>query len=211
MNTCKTTIKGSGPDLEACLDLPDVAGLFPGVVLCHPHPLFGGDMQNNVIMALSREITACGMAALRFNFRGVGASRGSFADGVGEVEDALMALSFLAEQKNMDAGRIGIAGYSFGGMVAISAGNISGLARAIALVSPVMPDNTLAECTKPKYIITGSGDRIVSPASVKQGVEGMAAPKKIDIIEGVDHFWSGQLQLMGKNVACFLYESLTFK
>ena len=203
MQSYKATIKSSGPTLEACMDLPAVTGLHPGVVLCHPHPLYGGDMENAVVMAMSRAITANGMAVLRFNFRGVGKSRGTFADGEGELEDALSALAHLSLQQGVDPGRIGIAGYSFGGMVAMGAANTSSLVKAMAAVSPVMGAGVLEDCHKPKYIIAGADDSVVSVSSVRQGVESMADPKEIEIIEGADHFWWGQSAVVGKKVAGF--------
>ncbi|MQL51043.1 hypothetical protein GFC01_01910 [Desulfofundulus thermobenzoicus] len=72
MRKIQIDLPGSGLVLEAFLDLPAVPGPFPGVVLCHPHPLYGGNMNNNVILAVSQALTSNGIASLRFNFRGVG-------------------------------------------------------------------------------------------------------------------------------------------
>ncbi|KJS65677.1 MAG: hypothetical protein JL50_17270 [Peptococcaceae bacterium BICA1-7] len=194
--------------LEACLDLPAFTGACPGVVICHPHPLYGGDMANSVVVALSRALTARGMAALRFNFRGVGQSMGTFAEGVGEVEDALAAVKFLSVLREVDPGRIGMAGYSFGGMVAMAAGDRSSLVKAIAAVSPVMTDGALGGCLKPKYIISGSEDSLISAQLIHDGAETMPGPKKIELIEGADHFWRGQSEMVGGRVAGFFVENL---
>lgn len=115
MRTLRVTLQAGGLLLEGCLELPQGTGPVPGVVLCHPHPLYGGDMENNVIVAVGRALVRSGLAALRFNFRGVGRSQGEFAGGVGEQEDARAALSFLATRPEIDPARLGIAGYSFGG------------------------------------------------------------------------------------------------
>ena len=201
----KVTIKNKG-SLEACIELPGFSGPHPGVVICHPHPLYGGDMENNVVMALSRAITARGMAALRFNFRGVGESTGTFAEGVGEAEDALWAVLFLSGRGEVDPDRIGIAGYSFGGMVAMEAGDRSSLVKAIAAVSPVMTAGSLEGCLKPKYIISGTEDSVISTAAIRKGAEIMPGPKKIELIEGADHFWWGQSEMVGNRVAGFFAE-----
>ncbi|MBI2911700.1 MAG: hypothetical protein HYY05_06120 [Chloroflexi bacterium] len=94
--------------MEGLLSLPErgpagetpalPAGPYTGVVICHPHPLRGGDMHNNVVAALALGFAQSGLATLRFNFRGVGASQGSYDDGRGEREDARAALRFLAER-----------------------------------------------------------------------------------------------------------------
>ncbi|MCL5057112.1 MAG: prolyl oligopeptidase family serine peptidase [Actinobacteria bacterium] len=206
MPECKVTIKEKG-SLEACIELPGSSGPFPGVVICHPHPLYGGNMENSLVVALSRAITARGMAALRFNFRGVGASRGAFAQGAGETEDALSALSFLSGRGEVDPERIGIAGYSFGGMVAMGAGERSSLVKAMAAVSPVMAAGSLEGCVKPKYIISGAEDGVIPAVSILKGAEIMPGPKRIEIIDGADHFWWGQLEMVGNSVAGFFAEN----
>ena len=119
-----TIDSADGIVLEGQLDLPDEGAATPsaGVVICHPHPQYGGEMTNNVVMAVSSSIVAYGMAALRFNFRGVGRSGGAYDNGVGEQDDALAALEALATgvvgDDLPDEMRVGLAGYSFGGGVA---------------------------------------------------------------------------------------------
>ncbi len=205
MRVIKTTFYNSGLSLEARLDLPDVPGRRPGVVLCHPHPLYGGNMDNNVIMAVSRALAGFGIASLRFNFRGVGLSQGSFADGVGEQDDAESALAYLALREEINPERIGIMGYSFGGMVAMAAGGRSSVARAVAAVSPVVP---LRDCPKPKLIVTGGSDSIIPASAVLLETGGMALPKKIEVIAGADHFWWGCEDEAANRVAAFFKEAL---
>ena len=93
--------------LEALLHLPDGEPPFPGVVICHPHPQFGGDMYNNVVGALVRAALGVGVAALRFNFRGVGESEGAYDDGNGEPDDVRAALDFMRSQPEIDPKRVG--------------------------------------------------------------------------------------------------------
>lgn len=208
MPRIEVVLSNASPVLEGCLDLPDAPGTFPGVVLCHPHPLYGGNMKNNVIVAVSRALVKEGIACLRFNFRGVGRSQGSFADGIGEQDDALAALSFISARKEIDASRVGIAGYSFGGMVALSIGDRSDIVRAIAVVSPVIPAGALRECTKPKLIICGTEDDMTPLQEVLDGVARMSEPKVMEVVEGADHFWWGYEEKVAGFVAGFFKERL---
>ncbi|MEW6275118.1 MAG: alpha/beta fold hydrolase [Bacillota bacterium] len=201
-------VKGVDLVLEAHLDLPDAPGPYPGVVLCHPHPLYGGDMDNNVIRAVARELNGRGMAALRFNFRGVGKSRGSFAGGSGEQDDAEAAVLALAGRAEIDPHRIGIAGYSFGGMVALATGERSGPVKAIAAVSPVIPPGVLRDCPKPKFFVCGAEDELIPSATVLRETAGMAEPKTVLVIPGADHFWWGCEEKAADPVANFFAERL---
>ncbi|MEW5898156.1 MAG: alpha/beta fold hydrolase [Bacillota bacterium] len=212
------TVKGTGLLLEACLDLPDTPNTSgtparrpcPGVVLCHPHPLYGGDMENNVVRAVARALNAKGIAALRFNFRGVGKSRGSFAGGSGEQDDAEAAILALAGRAEIDPGRIGIAGYSFGGMVALATGERSGPVKAIAAVSPVIPPGVLRDCPKPKFIVCGAEDELIPSAEVLRETAGLAEPKTILVIPGADHFWWGCEEKAAVPIADFFTKFLLF-
>ncbi|HJX69980.1 MAG TPA: hypothetical protein VJ441_02685, partial [Dehalococcoidia bacterium] len=92
---------------------------FPAVAVCHPHPLYGGDMHNNIVLAICSALAEASIAAFRFNFRGVGRSQGAFAEGVGAQEDVKAALAFLTPSSKVDSQRVGLAGYSFGTRVAL--------------------------------------------------------------------------------------------
>ncbi len=191
MPETKITINNEGLSLEACLELPETPGPYPGVVLCHPHPLYGGDMDNNVVVAVKKALVKEQIACLRFNFRGVGLSQGSFANGMGEQDDAGAAISLLKCQEEIDADRVGIMGYSFGGMVALSKGSHSSNIRALAAVSPVVPANVAAGCEKPKLIICGDKDNMIPSSDILQAAEKMNDPKVVEVISGADHFWRG--------------------
>ena len=133
--------------MEGTLHLPSESGRFPGVVLCHPHPRYGGDMYNVIVASLARSLCDAGIAALRFNFRGVDMSEGSFDGGIGEIQDAEEALSYLSLCENVDASRVGIAGYSFGAAVALGASTRSNLARAVASIA--CPSRVFNEISAP--------------------------------------------------------------
>ncbi|MDO9533886.1 MAG: dienelactone hydrolase family protein [Bacillota bacterium] len=207
MKEIEVNFKSAKLNLEGCLVLPDTPQLCPGVVLCHPHPLYGGNMDNNVIMAVSRTLTDRGIAALRFNFRGVGSSEGSYGEGIGEEADALAALSYLAGREEVEASRLGLMGYSFGGMVALSSGLHSNLVKAMAGVSPVITEGMLMECAKPILIIYGTNDDVVLPSTILQEVKNLP-PGSVEPFDGADHFWWGHAKKAAKKVASFFAEKL---
>src|SRR5262249_26021464 len=117
ISEARVTVTGpDGVKLEALVASP--AGARAGLVACHPHPLYGGDMENPVVTTIVEAAALRSFASLRFNFRGVGRSTGTHSDGVGEVLDARAAVDDL--RTRMGAGvPVGIAGYSFGAMVAL--------------------------------------------------------------------------------------------
>ena len=202
MKEIEIKFKSAKLNLEGCLVLPDTPQACPGVVLCHPHSLHGGNMDNNVIMAVSGTLADRGMAVLRFNFRGVGSSEGSYGEGIGEEADALAALSYLAGREEVDASRLGLMGYSFGGMVALSAGLQSNLVKAMAGVSPVITEGLLRDCAKPTLIIYGTNDDVVLPSTIIKEVNNMP-PGSVEPFEGVDHFWWGHEKRAAERVAAF--------
>ncbi len=194
--------------LEGSLSLPRTPAPWAGVLLCHPHPLYGGDMDNNVIRAVSRALTAQGLAALCFNFRGVGGSQGSFGEGIGEEEDAHAALSFLCGYEGIDAQRIGILGYSFGGMVALSVGVQSDRVQAMVGISPVIPPGLLQNCFKPLLLTYGTKDVVIPPVKIIAEMESLSASGIVEAIEGADHFLWGYEQKVAGKATAFLTQQL---
>jgi alpha/beta superfamily hydrolase len=202
-------IDSGGLRLEACLDLPkEGSSPFPGVVLCHPNPAYGGEMHNNVIMAVTWALTEVGIACLRYNSRGVGNSQGELGGGLPERDDGRAAVSFLAEQPEVDPTRLGIMGYSFGGSIAMPVGEESNLIKVIATVSPVIPAGVLRDCPKPKLVICGDVDNMVLAERILQESEKMSEPKIIKVFPGVDHFWWGYETEAAELVASFISEHL---
>ncbi len=179
--------------LEGRLMSPAAAGTdpVPGVVLCHPHPLYGGSMNNNVTHALSKALVEKGIAALLFNFRGVGLSEGAYDHGRGEMEDARSAVLFLAAREGIDSFRLGLIGYSFGGTVALASGIGDDDVKAVAAVSP--PELPDLSGPKPRLIVCGTKDTLVSASGIQQEIERIAGDgaASVEIIEGADHFWGG--------------------
>lgn len=196
--------------LEGYLALPENAAprARAGVVLCHPHSLYGGNMDNNVIRAASKALVAQGIAALRFNFRGVGRSEGSFGEGIAEEEDAHAALSFLSGYEGIAAKRIGLLGYSFGGMVALSAGVHNELVRAVVGISPVIPSGILQKWTKPLLLTYGTKDDVIPAANIIAETKDMPAPGIVEAIDGADHFLWGYEQEVAEKAATFFARQL---
>jgi alpha/beta superfamily hydrolase len=183
----------------------------PAVVVCHPHPLHGGSMHNNVTYAIADALVKSGISALLFNFRGVGGSQGSYGGGIAEQEDVSAALDWLVSAKGVDAGRLGLAGYSFGAGVAFPVGCSDERVRAVALVSPYFetpPLSLLKSCLKPKLIMGGSEDDMVPAQDVETYGREAAEPKKCEIIRGPDHFWGGYERAMAEKVAGFFKDIL---
>ncbi len=195
--------------LEGIIHLPGVIDRnITGVVLCHPHPLYGGNMHNNVVMAVSRALAGRGIAAFRFNFRGVGSSEGSFDDCVGEQGDLRTALAALGERPEVDPDRLGVMGYSFGGMVALNAVRNFEQVRALAAVSPVVAPGIMEGLSLPAYYICGTQDHVVSTELLVAEAGKMNPPGQVELVPGVDHFWGGHEQSMANKVSAFFEEVL---
>jgi alpha/beta superfamily hydrolase len=192
--------------LEGLLHLPEGAGPFPGVVICHPHPQMGGDMYNNVVGALVRAALESGYAALRFNFRGVGESEGGYAGGLGEQDDVRAALAWLREQPAIDGDRMVLAGYSFGAMVALRvASGRRDLAGVIAVSNPTQR-GPMAEVhlQAPALFATGDRDQYCDSELLKEHREQLGDDVTVEVLPGVDHFWWGSDDRLTETVAAFL-------
>jgi len=178
--------------LEGVLAFPEGPGPFGVVIMCHPHPLYGGNMDNTVVHVVCDAVLQEGLAALRFNFRGVGKSGGRYADGVGERADVKAAVSFVEKRSEIDPERVGLCGYSFGSMVAFPAAVEDSRIKAVAGISPfVQPPGLLNNYTRPKLFLTGDMDEYVNDEELKNLVSMMPPPKQMEIVPGADHFWWG--------------------
>jgi alpha/beta superfamily hydrolase len=196
MTTTSVTIPGAGITLEGALHLPAGDGPFPAVVVCHPHPQYGGDMDSNVVMAVVGGTLAHGVAALRFNFRGVGGSGGRHDGGRGERDDVRAALAWLAARPDIDPARLGLAGYSFGAwMAAAVATEVP--ARALALVAMPLgrgPDYAagLAAYPHPLLLVAGDRDPFCDLEALRALAGRLPPSAETHIVPGADHFWWGR-------------------
>ncbi len=178
----------------------EIEGLFnkknqdKGVVITHPHPLFGGDMYNMVVETIVHAYQKHGYSTLKFNFRGVGKSQGRYDNGVGEQKDVLAAISFLAE-----AGikKIDLAGYSFGAWVSAHAIAKARSVENMVMISPPVgfmdfqPSISL-DCLK--FVVTGSQDDIAPAALIKKMLPTWSPQAQFEVIAGADHFYGGYLE-----------------
>jgi alpha/beta superfamily hydrolase len=192
MKNTRVSFSSGGLLLEGILAIPEGAGPFPSVIVCHPHPLYGGSMDNNVVNSLSETLTQASLASFKFNFRGVGGSQGEFGQGVGEREDVGAAISFISSVKEVDSKRIGLAGYSAGAGFAFPVGFNDDRIKALAAVSPPLPMfdfDFLKSCPKPKLLISGSRDELIPINQFLEFCQNLPEPKECESIEGADHFW----------------------
>ena len=163
-------------------------------VVCHPHPLYGGTMHNKVVYQVAKALHSRGATVLRFNFRGVGHSGGAHDNGRGEQDDVGAAIDYLATE--FPGQPVLLAGFSFGSWVGLCVGcGDERVQRLIGLGLPV--DNVdmsfLQSCSKPKLIIQGGNDQFGSRPKLEALFAGLPEPKELAMVEGADHFFTGQL------------------
>ncbi len=195
-----------GLRLEGVLHLPGDSGKFSGVAICHPHPRYGGDMHSSVVVGIARSLCEAGLAALRFNYRGVGGSEGDYDGGDGESRDAEEAVGFLSLQEGVDGSRIGIAGYSFGAWMALEAASSNNLAQAVASVAcPIRPFTEIGvrEILQPKLLILGEHDHDFPVEQFRFLSKRFIEPKEVEVVQGADHFFGGHIPEVGKLAAEF--------
>jgi alpha/beta superfamily hydrolase len=174
--------------------LREASSAVAAAVVCHPHPLGGGTMNNNVVYRAAKALVAGGVTTLRFNFRGVGASTGSHAHGVGEEDDVRAALDFLRAQA--PGLPLWIAGFSFGARVGLTVGARSDDVDklfGIGLALDMFDYSVLASCPKPKAIVQASHDEYAARDKIEAAVRDMMEPKRLWIVEGATHLFPGHL------------------
>jgi alpha/beta superfamily hydrolase len=201
MTARSAEILGPAGALETLID--SARGEAKGiVVLCHPHPLHQGTMQNKVVTTLARTFTRLGAIAVRFNFRGVGASTGAYADGIGERDDTVAVARWsCAQWPNL---RLYLGGFSFGGAVALAAAeNLKphGLVTVAPALSRIAADFRRPEC--PWLLVQGDEDDIVDSRAVIAWASALPAPPTLAVLVGVGHFFHGRLPELEEQVAAF--------
>jgi alpha/beta superfamily hydrolase len=191
-------LAGPAGRLEALLNggAPDATH---AVVVCHPHPLYGGTLHNKVVFHTMKALNRLGFPVLRFNFRGTGLSEGEHAGGIGEVDDVRAALDWLEHEFTLP---VIFAGFSFGAAVGLRAACPDPRVTAlIALGLPVTPiDDRVCEfeflrsCSKLKLFVSGSRDQFGPPGKLEALVGSFAEPRKLVRIQAGDHFFEGRLK-----------------
>jgi alpha/beta superfamily hydrolase len=196
------------PSLEGLLEAPEDRDPIGGIVVAHPHPLYGGTMLQPVVHHTARACRRRGFTSLRFNFRGVGASEGSYA-GWDERKDVRAALRFLRER--MGPVPIVLAGYSFGSLMSALAVIEGERPAGLALIAFVtrwdefQPNffARLGEYTGPVLAICGEQDEIAPAENVENFLTRMGVRPEMRVVEGVDHFFLGHQEEVGEAVATF--------
>ena len=199
-DTQRSSIAGPAGALECATDLPTGAPRGT-VVLCHPHPQFGGTLDNKVVQTLARAFLQLGYRAVRFNFRGVGGSAGSWDEGRGEIDDALAVIA--AERAAHPGLPLALGGFSFGGFVAAQAADRLQAAgqpvERLVLIAPATSRFTMPATVAPDTVLVhGEADDVVPLASTLDWARPQALP--VIVLPGVGHFFHGQLPLLKQQV-----------
>ena len=194
--------------LEGLLRLPDSSDTSgaPAMValVCHPHPLGGGTMHTKVVFRVAQALVDLGIPALRFNFRGVGRSTGTYDEGRGEADDVRTALDFLATR--YPATPLCLAGFSFGSWVGLPVGCAD--ARVHQLIGVGVPVrllavDDLAGCAKPKLIVQGALDEYGPLDALQPWFARLAPPKHLTVIPNADHFFTHQQQELAAAITSY--------
>jgi alpha/beta superfamily hydrolase len=191
-----------GPLLEARLGW--VAGSASGYVVCHPHPLYGGDMDNPVVVRAAEVARAGGSATLRFNFRGVGRSGGVHDSGQGEREDVKAAVTALAARLPSGS-RIGIMGYSFGAAMAARAARPDSPEAPLALIAPPlsMYDLGFLQASPGRILLVAGTADSYCPLEALRRLAALTGAE-VRVIDGADHFFFGKLYPLGEAIGAWL-------
>ncbi|MGH8290570.1 MAG: alpha/beta hydrolase [Steroidobacteraceae bacterium] len=206
----RVTIAGPAGDIEALVEMPAgdrvAADAVPARfgVICHPHPLYGGTLDNKVVYTLARAFVELGVPAIRFNFRGVGGSSGHHDEGRGETADVLGVIAYGRER--WPGAALWLAGFSFGGAVALRA---AAPARPETLVA-VAPGITrvamqgVGSPPCPWLIVQGDADDVIEPSAVLEWARRQSMPPAVRLLNGAGHFFHGRLHELRQVVLEFL-------
>lgn len=192
-----TLINGSAGQLEIIAEEPEsFSSEAPIVLICHPHPLYGGTMQNKVVHTLAKACLALGMPAIRFNFRGVGKSDGNFEHGLGEQQDCIAVANWARLQYPNRA--VWLAGFSFGSFVAYQSFAAIDAQRLLLVAPPVglFEFQAMDQIDIPWSVIQGKEDEITPPKSVEDWVKSQNSAPSFYYLDGVSHFFHGKLTIL---------------
>jgi uncharacterized protein len=199
-------LRGPAGRLEALYEGPATPRF--AAIVCHPHPLFGGTMNNHATYRLAKAVRAEGGASLRFNFRGVGRSAGAHDRGRGEVEDARAGLAWLGE-KHPEIPRLAC-GFSFGSWMALEAGCAEPAVRGVLCAGLALSLREVAgpvarQCGKPVAVVQAERDEFGSPGEVESALEGSAATRRLAVVKGATHLFTEDLPGLEREAAQALH------
>jgi len=204
--TVREQIAGPAGRIECAIDRP--AGAPRGLAIaCHPHPQFGGTLDNKVVQTIARACLDLGWACVRFNFRGVGASEGVWDEGRGEVDDALAVAAHWRGREEFAGLPYLLGGFSFGGYVAVETSHRLGAGdppRRIVLIGPSTEKQAVPSVPADTLVIHGESDDVVPLAATLA----WARPQNLPVIvfPGVGHFFHGQIALLKKVIVRELHD-----
>ena len=188
-------LPGPAGRLEALLEEPEDSAPKEAALVCHPHPQHGGTMHNKVVYRIARGLRSTGAVVLRFNYRGVNLSEGTYDDGEGELEDARVALDYL--RGRYPELPFTVAGFSFGSRIALRLG--CGIARrviAVGFPAAYRDKASLETCTTPRVFIQSTHDQFGSVEQIESIVAALPEPKQLRLVEAQDHFFTGALDVL---------------
>ena len=200
-------LSGPAGPLEALVEYPQEVAPSGAAVVCHPHPLHGGTMTNKVAHTLARSFVGSGFAALRFNFRGVGKSGGSFDEGIGEIDDVEAAVAWVRET-HPDL-PVWLAGFSFGAAMAVHAAlrvEPSGLISVAPAVSRFIGKMD-AEPKCPWLVVQGDQDELVDIEETIAWINELEPGPELEVFPDTEHFFHGKLVLLRNAVEEFVSEN----
>jgi uncharacterized protein len=191
LTTSNTVIDGPAGSIEIALSIPNDSLTKGLAFICHPHPVHGGTMDNKVVQTLAKAFFEMGCAVMRFNFRGVGRSNGSFDEGIGETEDAAAALAYAREHVPQAFNLPTIAaGFSFGCFVQSRLLPRSNPARLV-LIGPAVKRFEIADVPTGTIVVHGEEDDVVPLADVMNWARPQLLP--VTVFPGAGHFFHGRL------------------
>jgi alpha/beta superfamily hydrolase len=180
--------------LECISDVPKPGDEVPGtIVICHPHPQHGGTMRNKVVTILERSMRELGLRTVRFNFRGVGASEGSFDDGYGETDDLFAITEWVRRARPDDT--LWLGGFSFGAYISLRAAQNLHLGQLIS-IAPAVGRYAFADLVHPDcpwLVVQGDEDEVVRIEDVTAWAQGMEPPPDLVVMHGAGHFFHRRL------------------
>jgi len=200
-------VPGPIGNLEARIENPVPADAVHRVVgvVCHPHPLHGGTMQNKVVHTAARAMQEAGAATVRFNFRGVGQSAGQYDQGLGELEDALAVVEWTRAHFGCD--ELWLAGFSFGAAVVLQAAARLARPRRLVTIAPPVGRIILDPVARPAcpwLIVQGDHDELVDVAAVRTWAAGYEPAPQLLVIGAAEHFFHGKLLELRAGIVDFL-------
>ncbi len=209
----RTSLAGPAGALQALIETPVIEGqerqqVSAFAVVCHPHPLHGGTLDNKVVYTVARALEQLGAPAIRFNFRGVGASAGSYGEGRGETADALAVIAY-GRRRWPDAA-LWLAGFSFGAAVAVRAAAEGGPRRLIGVAPGITTrrgDGCGATGLSVAHRAGRPADEVVPPQAVRAWVDTLSPAPELQVLHGASHFFHGRLNELRDVVLAFMARS----